>query len=219
MAGQQEVRPEPVAEPAYREEEEPLPAEPEQPAAQAPDSRESAIAAERIARAVARQAEERDAFLPPAPQEAPRHQPGQRAAAPYTASGVESARADAYRRQETYRTEHQRPAEAPAPSRGEPVERSNEGSNRRRPFSLFAKATGLLPKVSDEEQRLQEPRPRRSEPRFGEGEEPLPQGASEAEGANPRQSTFAGMDPSAGGTQKDEEDLLDIPAFLRRQAN
>ena len=218
VASQQEVRPEPAAEPAYREEEEPLPAEPEQPAAQAPDSRESAIAAERIARAVARQAEERDAFLPPAPQEAPRRQPGQRAAAPYTASGVESARADSYR-QETYRTEHQRPAEAPAPSRGEPVERSSEGSNRRRPFSLFAKATGLLPKVSDEEQRLQEPRPRRSEPRFGEGEEPLPQGAGEAEGANPRQSTFAGMDPSAGGTQKDEEDLLDIPAFLRRQAN
>ena len=218
-APQHEVQPEPAAEQDYREEEELLPAEPQQPASQAPDSRESAIAAERIARAVARQAEERDAFLPPAPQEAPRRQPGQRAAAPYTASGVESARADAYHRQETYRTEHQRPAEAPAPSRSEPVERSSEGSNRRRPFSLFAKATGLLPKVSEEEPRAQEPRPRRSEPRFGEGEEPLPQGAGEAEGANPRQSSFAGMDSSAGGPQKDDEDLLDIPAFLRRQAN
>ena len=218
-APQHEAQPEPAAEQDYLEEEEPLPAEPQQPAAQAPDSRESAIAAERIARAVARQAEERDAFLPPAPQEAPRRQPGQRAAAPYTASGVEAARADAYHRQETYRTEHQRPAEAPAPSRSEPVERSSEGSNRRRPFSLFAKATGLLPRVSDEEPRAQEPRPHRSEPRFGEGEEPLPQGAGEAEGTNPRQSSFAGMDPSAGGTQKDDEDLLDIPAFLRRQAN
>ena len=217
-APQHEAQPEPAAEQDYLEEEEPLPAEPQQPATQAPDSRESAIAAERIARAVARQAEERDAFLPPAPQEAPRRQPGQRAAAPYTASGVESARADAYR-QETYRTERQRPAEAPAPSRSEPVERSSEGSNRRRPFSLFAKATGLLPRVSDEEPRAQEPRPHRSEPRFGEGEEPLPQGAGEAEGTNPRQSSFAGMDPSAGGTQKDDEDLLDIPAFLRRQAN
>ena len=221
---QHEVRPEPAAEQAYMEEEEPVPAEPEQPAAEAPDSRESAIAAERIARAVARQAEEREAFLPPAPQEAPHRQPSQRAAAPYTASGAEPARGDSYRqeayRTEAYRAEPQRPAEAPAPSRSEPVERSSsEGSNRRRPFSLFAKATGLLPRVSEEEPRPQEARSQRSEPRFGEGEDPRLQGAQEAEGANPQQPSFAGMDPSAGSAQKDDEDLLDIPAFLRRQAN
>ncbi len=218
LAQQPEPEPEPVEEQVYVEEEEIVVAEQEMPEADTAEGRESAIAAERIARAVARQAEERDAFLPPAPQEAPRRHPGQRAAAPYTASGPEPARAESYR-QESYRAERSAEAAAPAPQRSEPAERSSESSSRRRPFSLFAKATGLLPKVSEEEPRAQEPRPRRSEPRFGESEEPLPQGSGEAEGANPRQPSFAGMDPAAGNAQKDEEDLLDIPAFLRRQAN
>ena len=215
-----EVQPEPVAEQAYREEEERLPVEPEQPEETLPESRESAIAAERIARAVARQAEEREAFLPPAPQEAPRRQANERTAAPYTASGAEPARGDSYR-QDAYRVERSTEVTTPTPRHSEPAERSSsESSNRRRPFSLFAKATGLLPRAAaDEESRSQETRPQRNEPRFGEGDDPRSQGPNQAEGANPQQPSFAGMDPAAGSAQKDDEDLLDIPAFLRRQAN
>ena len=219
-APQHEVQPEPVAEQAYREQEERLPVEPEQPEETLPESRESAIAAERIARAVARQAEEREAFLPPAPQEAPRRQASERTAAPYTASGAEPARGDSYR-QDAYRVERSTEATAPTPRHSEPAERSSsESSNRRRPFSLFAKATGLLPRAAaDEESRPQETRPQRNEPRFGEGDDPRSQAPNEAEGANPQQPSFAGMDPAAGSAQKDDEDLLDIPSFLRRQAN
>ena len=165
--------------------------------------------AEQVARAVARQAEEREAFLPPAPQEAPRRQASQRSAAPFTAPP--------HAGHETSAFEPQRSIEAAGPQR---AERSGSEGSRRRPFSLFAKATGLLPKSSDEDVVTDESPVRRSEPHFSEPEEAATRAGEEREASKPQQPSFAGMEPpSTANAKTEEEDLLDIPAFLRRQAN
>ncbi len=170
---------------------------------------EAPPAAEQVARAVARHVEEREAFLPPAPQEAPRRQASQRAAAPFTAPQHSNL--------ETSIREPQRSSEAAAPSR---VERHGGESSRRRPFSLFAKATGLLPKSSEEDAKVEDSQSRRSEPHFSEPAEDESRVSEEREGSKPQQPSFAGMEPpSTANAKTEEEDLLDIPAFLRRQAN
>jgi cell division protein FtsZ len=109
---------------------------------------------------------------------------------------------------------------------------------RNKAYSLFRRVTGGLAALNEEESRPAASQPPRREPSIGRPAEdegapaetpkasapapqPTPQPAAAPKPANPaaesRQPKLSGMEPTPA--TKDEEDLLDIPAFLRRQAN
>jgi cell division protein FtsZ len=123
----------------------------------------------------------------------------------------------------------------------------SKGESKRRPGGLFARVTGVF--QSDREKERDQPEPprtRTSEPRLQGGRAPDPQQQPPAQPAAPQrqaqqppqqpqpaqpprqpeanepvsQPRLSGLDPmERHDARTTEEDQLDIPAFLRRQAN
>jgi cell division protein FtsZ len=101
---------------------------------------------------------------------------------------------------------------------GQPVGQSAD--DRRRGPSLFSRVTGSAAAwARGAAADMREATPAAATNRLG-GVEPRPATQAPARPAQPAQQRLAGLDPRdrIAGTQAEEE-LLDIPAFLRRQAN
>ncbi|MGP1257189.1 MAG: cell division protein FtsZ [Kiloniellales bacterium] len=120
-------------------------------------------------------------------------------------------------------------ANAARPQRAEALERMEKPTASQTPrnkaYSLFRRVTGGLTGTTETEGRDMAPKPVaqpvRREPVISRPSEPQVAPKSAEPAGNPtaeaRQPKLTGIEPSPAG--KDEEDLLDIPAFLRRQAN
>ncbi len=116
-------------------------------------------------------------------------------------------------------------ANAAGAQRGERSERpAQPTAPRNKAYSLFRRVTGGLTGAGEGETGQAEAKPAsqptRREPVIGRGEaQPAAKPAEPAGNptAEARQPRLSGMEPTPAS--KDEEDLLDIPAFLRRQAN
>ncbi|MEO3434374.1 cell division protein FtsZ [Inquilinus sp. CAU 1745] len=118
-----------------------------------------------------------------------------------------------------------RPMEAPARAAG-PAYGHAEGHGRgmvdtaRRGFSLFRQVTGLM---RDGEDAHHAPAEHRPAPQQAAAPAPAPRQAPPAtsygQPAQPAQTRFSGFDNSRGPLPSAEDEQLDIPAFLRRQAN
>jgi cell division protein FtsZ len=203
LAAMAQPEPEPVPEPeivAEAEpviEEEPIREEAPEQAAEA----ESAPAPEPIAEPVAEAAPEpvaapeapKEAFIPPPPVQVAKAEPKEQAAPdPYRAAALLNA----------------------GPK---PAERKKSGLN------LFQRMTGRKEEPQAVEKPLEMPAPKAPEPQAA-APEPAPKSAPAAvptPAAPPAQQTrLDGVDPQDRlPSSQTEEDLLDIPAFLRRQAN
>ncbi len=159
-----------------------------------------------------------DAFVPPAPAT-----PERKA---YAASQTASGRPDPFAAADMANAARGRRGESDAPAA--------PAAPRNKAYSLFRRVTGGLTGLQEEENRPAAPAqpPVRREPSIGrpaEGEggageaakAAAPQPTAAPKPVNPaaeaRQPKLSGMEPTQ--TAKEEEDLLDIPAFLRRQAN
>jgi cell division protein FtsZ len=150
----------------------------------------------------------RDAFVPPAPSMPERKS---------TAAAQPAGRPDPFAAADMANASHARTEKT-----GQPA------APRNKAYSLFRRVTGGFGAAYEEAEKpaAQPQAPAhgqvRREPTIGRSEPQAPAKPSEpAAQANPaaesRQPKLSGMEPAP--TSKDEEDLLDIPAFLRRQAN
>ena len=150
-----------------------------------------------------------DSFLPPAPAVPERRS---------HAASQPASRPDPFAVADLANAARQQRAEQP-----ERAERPSAGSaSRNKAYSLFRRVTGGLTGATDQEAREASAPQIRREPVISRPSEPQPAAkAGETAGGNPaaeaRQHKLAGMEQNQAS--KDEEDLLDIPAFLRRQAN
>jgi cell division protein FtsZ len=165
---------------------------------------------------------ERDSFVPPAPATPERK--------PHAATQAvrAAARPDPFAAADM--------ANASAPRRGETADKAAQpAAPRNKAYSLFRRVTGGFsaaetPAPAGPAAERREPTMGRSETggqaeREAEREPREPAAPNEPAAARPagnptaesRQPRLTGMEPSPAS--KEEEDLLDIPAFLRRQAN
>ncbi len=127
-------------------------------------------------------------------------------------------------------------AQQPAPARGHQAPQGKREARRR--GGLFAKVTGVFQSDREKERDQPQMQPRASEPRLHGGPAgDEPRAAPAAPGARPApeqpqpprqpdpgeavsQPRLSGLDPmERQDARASEEDQLDIPAFLRRQAN
>jgi cell division protein FtsZ len=163
---------------------------------------EPAVEAAPAAPAVARQTE--TAFIPPKPVE-PVREPAVRADAPLPVNAIKAADlANAGARSET----------APAPKRrGISFIQHMTGIGLKRQAAPPAASTPAAPTPTTKvEPRLAAPAPRTATA----GQIAAPAPAPVPQAAQPR---LGGLEPPAASTASQQDDLLDIPAFLRRQAN
>ncbi|WP_119168576.1 cell division protein FtsZ [Algihabitans albus] len=149
------------------------------------------------------QQQEADSFMPPAPATPERRS---------HATSQAATRPDPFAVADLANAARSQQAEKPTAA----------AASRNKAYSLFRRVTGGLTGATDQEIREAAAPQVRREPVIARPSEPqAPAKAPETAGGNPaaeaRQHKLAGIDQNQAN--KDEEDLLDIPAFLRRQAN